>query len=60
MDYADGTAATQSTTTRSSANPADCSGRQRSSAGDSLTISKEGLAALIKSQVPAGARSATE
>ncbi len=60
MDYSDSPVATQSSTTASAGSGADGGGRQRSSAGDSLTLSKEGLAALLKSQVPGGARSAAE
>ncbi len=60
MDYADSPVATQPATNHGAGTSPEGGGRQRSSAGDSLTLSKEGLAALLKSQVPVGARSAAE
>ena len=60
MDSFDSSAAPQATATLGPIDATDGGGRQRSSAGDSLTLSKEGLAALIKSQIQGGARSTKE
>ena len=60
MDSFDSSAAPQATATLNAVNATEGGGRQRSSAGDSLTLSKEGLAALLKSQAPGGPRSIKE
>ncbi|MBA3937609.1 MAG: hypothetical protein H0X38_09110 [Planctomycetes bacterium] len=60
MDSFDGSAASPATATLNASDGTEGSGRQRSSAGDSLTLSKEGLAALLKSQAPGAARSGKE
>ncbi len=60
MDSFDGSTASPATAMLNASDATEGGGRQHSSAGDSLTLSKEGLAALLKSQAPGSARLSKE